>query len=58
MFRDICWVASSHNIFIAVRKISVPILCLAANEDVDVDDNDVVDLDNDLYIMKMRGSVC
>ena len=41
-----------------MRKISVPILRLAANEDVDVDDNDVVDLDNDLYIMKMRGSVC
>ena len=41
-----------------MRKISVPILCLTANEDVDVDDNDVVDLDNDLYIMKMRGSVC
>ena len=27
-------------IFWCRRKISVPILCLAANEDVDVDDND------------------
>ena len=41
-----------------MRKISVPILCLAANEDVDVDDNDVVDLDNDLSIMQLRGTIC